>query len=206
MKTYSAIKVNILPSSYEGKELVEVNLKAGATQQPVAHRMGQYGHQYHEGGVGITVHKFVHNIDTGEREGERWTSPDRSSVLDARDVFYTADTSHSLSAWNEQKLINTNRKIAREFTNSSVKVILHHGIPTDGRSNPLPSCEEINEEYYEKTKTQMRKLLKKAISQRKAKDLEYCKAKKIIAEQKEKLNQLSDYFTQQEKILVEVEI
>ena len=52
----------------------------------------------------------------------------------------------------------------------------------------------------------MRKLLKKAISQRKAKDLEYCKAKKIIAEQKEKLSQLSDYFTQQEKILGEVEI
>lgn len=206
MKTYSAIKVNILPSSYEGKELVEVNLKAGATQQPVAHRMGQYYHQYHEGGVGITVHKFVHNIDTGEREGERWTSPDRSSVLDASDVFYTEDTSRSLSAWNEQKLINTNRKIAREFTNSSVKVILHHGKPTDGRSNPGSGCKEINEEYYEKTKAQMRKLLKEAVSQRKAKDLEYCKAKKIIAEQKEKLSQLSDYFTQQEKILVEVEI
>ncbi len=206
MKTYSAIKVNILPSSYEGKELVEVNLKAGATQQLVADRMRQYYHQYYEGGVGITVHKFVHNIDTGEREGERWTSPDRSSVLDACDVFYTEDTSHSLSAWDEQKLINTNRKIAREFTNSSVKVILHHGIPTDGRSNPSPSTKGINEEYYKKTKAQMRKLLKKAISQRKAKDLEYCKAKKIIAEQKEKLNQLSDYFAQEEKILVEVEI
>ena len=204
MKTYSAIRVNILPSSYEGKELVEVNLKAGATQQLVADRMRQYYHQYYEGGVGRTVHKFVHNIDTGEREGERWTSPDRSSVLDACHVFYSEDTQSSLR--DEQKLINTNRKIAREFTNSSVKVILHHGKPTDGRSNPLPSCKEINEEYYEKTKAQMRKLLKKAISQRKAKDLEYCKAKKIIAEQKEKLSQLSDYFTQQEKILGEVEI
>ena len=206
MKTYSAIKVNFLPSSYEGKELVEVNLKAGATQQPVAHRMGQYYHQYYEGGVGTTVHKFVHNIDTGEREGERWTSPDRSSVLDACDVFYTEDTSHSSSAWNEQKLINANRKIAREFTNSSVKVILHHGKPTDGRSNPSPRCEEINEEYYEKTKAQIRKLLKKAVSQRKAKDLEYTRAKKSIEELKEKLSELSDYFIQQEKILAEIEI
>lgn len=219
-KTYSAVNVTInsptKPISVgigEREELVFVNLKSGHTEQAVDTRMNQYDHQYWNGSTSQSVHKLRYNVDNGRLEGGYWMSTSAkfsegfaTQTLHSMHIFYkNLDVGRNWRS-EEQKLINTNRKIAEEFTNTKVKIVLHHGLPTDRRSNPDPFEKGINEEYYKQLKEEIRKKLKQAIEKRSENNPEFIKVKKAISDAQKKLKELKSAFLGEQPELLAIEI
>jgi hypothetical protein len=175
--------------------------------------MKQYTNQYCNGDTSQSVHKLRYNVDNGRLEGGYWMSVSNwggegfaSCWLGSTHIFYkNLDVGRNWMR-EEQKLINTNRKIAEEFTNSKVKFVLHHGLPTDKRSNPAPYIEEINEEYYKQLKEEIREKLKQAIEKRSENNPEFIKTKKVISDAQKKLKELKSTFLGEQPELLAIEI
>tara|TARA_Y100000588_G_scaffold30218_1_gene29399 strand:+ start:4835 stop:5467 length:633 start_codon:yes stop_codon:yes gene_type:complete len=208
-KTYAAVKIElanqITTDGYANKgELVVGNLKAGSTSRSPEQRMNEYGSAW------TNSHTNETTCYLGEFEGEKrviWTQDcDYAwSRLDSDDLFYQRRVRNFREA--EQRLINTNRKLAEEYAkNEQVKLILHHGLPHDNRSNPAPYEKGINPSYYRLVKKTIKTQLKQAVKRIPDLDKEVVKLRKEIAQSQDRLSELALQFKEQQQELLQIKI
>jgi hypothetical protein len=206
--TYGAMKVELASQitrlAYENKgELIVANLKAGSTSRSPEERMDGYLNAYHRGNTTETGCRFK------EFEGEKraiWTAFDLPFCgLSSDDLFYQRKVRNFRES--EQRLINTNRKLAEEYAKrGEVLVVLHHGYPHDNRSNPAPYEKGINPSYYRLVKKTIKTQMKQAIKRIPDLDTEVVKLRKEIAQSQDRLSELALQFKEQQQELLQIKI
>lgn len=173
MYTYGALDLELGTEECEGKEVpvAYFNAKIGQAQD-VYSRMQKHGNQMDNHNYD-SFHEWDENGDCDEN-GDLWVSghwrvsPSLS--------LYPSHVFHQRKVRNvnlqEQRLINSVRWLSKEFAvpypdTQRVRLLIHGGLPSDNRSNPMRSegwkC-GVNEGFLKLLREQMTKLLKEALA------------------------------------------